>query len=111
MAEFPESVGNLPPEEIATGIEILESIPNSQVQIQNLRWLYLSALAKSGDSKQASDLLVSNSLDHSIEIETLYDLVCSLNSTEVDDWLVEQMTSLDEGHCCTLLTMIILLLI
>ena len=94
---FPESVGNLPPEEIATGIEILESIPNSQVQIQNLRWLYLSALAKSGDSKQAADLLVSNSLDHSIEIETLYDLVCSLNSTEVDDWLVEQMTSLDEG--------------
>jgi len=94
---FPDSVSNLPPDEIATGIEILESIPNSQVQVQNLKWLYLSALAKSGDSKQAADLLISNNLDHSIEIEKLYDLVCSLNSPGVDDWLVHQMTSLDEG--------------
>ena len=29
---------------------------------------------KSGDSKQAADLLISN-IDHSIEIEKLYDLL------------------------------------
>ena len=94
---FPESVSKLPPQEIAKGIEILESIPNSQTQVQNLKWLYLSALAKSGESKQAGDLLISNTLDHSIEIEKLYDLVYSLKSEEVDAWLINQMISLDEG--------------
>ena len=94
---FPESVAQLPPTEIADGIEILEAIPNSQVQIQNLKWLYLSALAKSGDSKQAADILISNTLDHSIEIEKLYDLIRSLDSKQVDEWLINQMTSLDEG--------------
>ncbi|HII23047.1 MAG TPA: hypothetical protein HA359_02195 [Candidatus Poseidoniaceae archaeon] len=94
---FPESVSKLPPEEIAKGLEILESIPNSQTQVQNLKWLYLSALAKSGDSKQAADLLISNTLDHSIEIEKLYDLICSLKSEEVYAWLINQMVSLDEG--------------
>ena len=33
---FPESVAKLPPIEIAAGIEILETVPNSQLQIQNL---------------------------------------------------------------------------
>ena len=94
---FPESVSKLPPEEIANGVKILESIPNSQTQVQNLKWLYLSSLAESGDSKQAADLLISNNLDYSIEIEKLYDLVCSLNSAEVDGWLMNQMQSLDEG--------------
>ena len=94
---FPDSVSELPPKEIATGLEILESIPNSQVQIQNLKWLYLAALTKSGDSEQAVDLLISNTLDHSIEIEKLYELICSLNSAAVNNWLTDQMTLLDEG--------------
>ena len=80
---FPESVSDLSPEEIANGIEILEAIPNSQTQLHNLRWLYLSALAKSGKGQEAADLLISNTLDHSIEIEKLYDLVCTLSQDEL----------------------------
>ena len=94
---FPESVSDLSPEEIANGIEILEAIPNSQTQLHNLRWLYLSALAKSGKGQEAADLLISNTLDHSIEIEKLYDLVCTLSIEEVEYWLIDQLQSLDEG--------------
>ncbi len=94
---FPDSVGKLPPEDIAQGIEILEAIPNSQTQVQNLRWIYLASLTNSGAAKDATDLLISNTLDHSIEIEKLYDLVCTLSSSEVEEWLVNQLQSLDEG--------------
>ena len=94
---FPDSVSDLTPEEIADGIEILQSIANSHAQQQNLRWIYLSALANSGKREEAAKLLISNTLDHSIEIEKLYDLVCTLGSQEVENWLVEQMQSLDEG--------------
>ena len=94
---FPESVAELSPEEIQNGIELLQTIPNSQTQQQNLGWIHLSSLVKSGHDKQAASLLISNTLDHSIEIEKLYELVCSLNSLEVEDWLVEQLHSIDEG--------------
>ena len=94
---FPDSVSELTPEEIADGIEILKSIPNAHTQLQNLRSIHLSALAKSGKAKQAADLLTANTLDHSIEIDKLYDLVCSLKSPDVEDWLIEQLPSLDEG--------------
>ncbi|DAC29860.1 MAG TPA: hypothetical protein HA327_04125, partial [Candidatus Poseidoniaceae archaeon] len=45
---FPESVKELSPEEIAAGIEVLKSIPNAHVQLQNLSWIHLSALARTG---------------------------------------------------------------
>ena len=94
---FPESVKELSPEEIAAGIEVLRSIPNAHVQVQNLSWIHLSALARTGNDQQAAELLISNTLDNSIEIEKLYNLVCSLESQEVEDWLIEQLQSLDEG--------------
>ena len=49
---FPDSVSELTPEEIADGIEILKSIPNAHAQLQNLRWIHLSALAKSGKTNR-----------------------------------------------------------
>ena len=51
---FPDSVSELTPEEIADGIEISQIHPNAHAQLQNLRWIHLSALAKSGKTKQAA---------------------------------------------------------
>ena len=94
---FPDEVVNLTHEEIAVGIEILEAIPNSQKQVQNLRWIYLSCLAKSGKSQEAAEILISNTLDSSIEIEKLYDLVSLLSLQEVEDWIMDQLHLLDDG--------------
>ena len=94
---FPDTVGQLSPDEIGHGIEILSTIPNSHVQLQNLNWLHLSALSKAGESVKAAELLMSNTLDYTIEIEKLYELVCSLGIDEVEEWLIGQLPSLDEG--------------
>lgn len=94
---FTDEVEKLSPAEILAGIELLEAIPNSQLQVQNLKWTHLSALAASGKSKEAADTLVTYSLDNAIDIDNLYQLVSQLNSTAVEDWLKTQLNVLDEG--------------
>ena len=75
----------------------METIPNSQLQVQNLKWIHLSALAASGKSEDAAETLVTYSLDNAIDIDNLYQLVSQLSSPAVEDWLKSQLNVLDEG--------------
>ena len=94
---FTDEVENLSPSKILAGIELLETIPNSQLQVQNLKWIHLSALAASGKSEDAAETLVTYSLDNAIDIDNLYQLVSQLSSPAVEDWLKSQLNVLDEG--------------
>jgi len=94
---FTPEVEELSPEEISNGLKILESLPNAQTQLQNLKWVYLLSLANGGESQHAAEVLMSYNLDNSIDIENLYSLVCKLNLPEVESWLRTQIPSLDDG--------------
>lgn len=92
-----EEVSKLSSQELNEGIELLKQNQENNSKVEELTWIYLSALNSEGFMNEAKDLLIEQTLEQGAEIKQLMPVITSINSSEVIEWLEHQIPRLDEG--------------
>ena len=83
--------------ELSEGIELLKDNSENNSKIEQLTWIYLSALNDEGETEEAKQLLLEQSLDQNANLTELMPVISSINSPEIYEWLEKQIPNLDEA--------------
>ncbi len=92
-----EEVSKLSSKELSEGIELLKQNKENNSKVEELTWIYLSILNSEGSMDEAEELLVQQTLEHGAEIKQLMPVITSINTSNIIDWLENQIPRLDEG--------------
>ena len=92
-----EEVSKLSSKELSEGIELLKQNKENNSKVEELTWIYLSILNSEGSMDEAEELLIQQNLEHGAEIKQLMPVITSINSSNIIDWLENQIPRLDEG--------------
>jgi negative regulator of replication initiation len=83
--------------ELSDGIELLSNNSENNSKIEQLTWIYLSALNNEGSTEEAKQLLLEQTLDQNADLTELMPVISSLNSPDIYQWLESQIPNLDEA--------------
>ena len=92
-----ENATKLSSKKLSEGIELLKDNSENNSKIEQLTWIYLSALNSEGSTEEAKELLLKQSLDHNADLTELMPVISSINSPEIFEWLEMQIPNLDEA--------------
>ena len=92
-----EQATKLSSEELSKGIELLKDNSENNSKIEQLTWIYLSALNNEGATEEAKQLLLQQTLDQNANLTELMPVITSIDSNEIYQWLEGQISSLDEA--------------
>tara|TARA_B100001564_G_scaffold216497_1_gene182328 strand:+ start:5256 stop:8639 length:3384 start_codon:yes stop_codon:yes gene_type:complete len=92
-----EQAIKLSSEELSKGIELLKDNSENNSKIEQLTWIYLSALNNEGATEEAKQLLLQQTLDQNANLTELMPVITSIDSNEIYQWLEGQISSLDEA--------------
>ena len=92
-----EEATKLSSKELSEGIELLKDHSENNSKIEQLTWIYLSALNGEGSTEEAKQLLLGQTLDQNADLTELMPVISSINSPEIYEWLEHQIPNLDEA--------------
>lgn len=92
-----EEANELSPKELSEGIDLLREDTENNSKIEQLTWIYLSALNADGSTDEAKKLLLEQTLDQNADLTELIPVITSINSPDIYQWLEEQIPNLDDA--------------
>jgi len=92
-----KDAAKLSSKELLDGIETLQENPENNPKVEQLTWIYLSLLNSEGSTEEAKELLLQQSLDTNANLTELLPVINNIKSSEIYDWLHDQIPNLDEG--------------
>jgi negative regulator of replication initiation len=92
-----EEATKLSSKELSEGIDLLKDNSENNSKIEQLTWIYLSALNSEGSTDEAKHLLLQQTLDNNADLTELIPVISSINSPDIYQWLENQIPNLDES--------------
>lgn len=93
----PESSAKLKSAVLSQGLDLLHSGNAPAQAIERVMWWRLSALHREGKTDETVATLIALSLDAHAELSDLLPLISDLDNPEVQSWLGQQISHLDDG--------------